>query len=684
VRRIVAFCSLRSVLFLAGIAVMLVLGNIHTTAQDIVDVECFDVELGCDVEGTAAILESTDNVEIDSYASEEIISFDLLDQGFEADVQVGLFQDSFDNLIDSNEAFDDGSGFAETDMADTVELGSTYVVESDSYLDDVETGDQFFVGSAFVGVVAAAPEIDVLTPPSASSGASGTLTVDGFALYDQFDGTVQVSPIPGLTWGSSFTGNADGTQIQLTYTIANNAVSGDQSFFLATRFGTSNTAIFAITDPTPVVNSVRPSTWEAGADTSITVTGRFFGSCPTLNITGPGVTGFTRTGFSDTQMTGTVTVDASSSGGTATVDVISDGETCSGFFGNPGQPADGSNTATVDPIKPPAPQIQYFKTDVASPQPIEVGQKVDLTFTANLPSGLTIQSQTWTVSGTAISQFTAGTATSGEKVTALSSSLTTGEITFYWLTAGSASVTLTYCANNGQCSDQVTANFSVSAPTGPTINMTPGTVDVVLDPVTGFPALLFKGSTNGMTMVAKSTLPSSDNGQYQWIQLINNDTSTVLDSTGPGTCSTFTSTSNSPELDLTYPYGKGTNTVSSANGIPNDTAVDDPKKAFNPQDGNMEWRRIFKATMYLEWVPTKDGKCGTDNSCAIPVPLASGVWSFSGCATDTAIQNSTGTTWQLNCSNVPAPAASTPITPSSSNGFGYPTWSATIGSCKFL
>jgi hypothetical protein len=669
VRRIVALCSLQSVLFLAGIAVMLVLGNIRTTAQDIVDVECFDVEFGCDVEGTAAILESTDDVEIDTYASEEIISFDLLDQGFEADVVGSLFQDSSDNLIDSNEGFDDGSGFAETDMADPVELGSTYVVESDSYLDDVETGEQFFVGSAFAGVVAAAPEIDSLTPPSASSGTSGTLTVNGFALYDQFDGTVQVSPIPGLTWGNSFTGSADGTQIQLTYTIASNAVSGDQSFFLATRFGESNTVIFTIDDPPPVINSITPGTWQAGTDTSITVTGHGFGPCPTLSISGPGVSGFTKTGIpSDTQVQGTVTVDANSQGGQATVTVTSDGETCSGFHGPPGTTGNANNHATITPIPPTPPQILLDGQNVAgTTQNVVVGQKIALTVSISIPAGLTISSESWsgpdpagTTGGFGNGSGGAPDATGGAELPMPSQICPANNpscpFTYYYVKNENADqVGLSYTLSNGQqASSQV--SFNVAGLSGNlilTANMPTGGSGVRVyitnggDPVLGILGAPVTGGTVGISFTSNATPPSGYNQSFTWVQVISSDQNQFL-----GVNGAF-SQPPAPQsgVDHAYPYANKTPT----------TTIDSPRTNLLDRFG--ETWRTFTARMYLMWDPGLPSGCTpastdpvslvpTPSTCtSIPVPLSSVQWHWSGCAINTLSPQTNGTTWVLSTTN---------------------------------
>jgi hypothetical protein len=665
----------------------------RTTAQDITDDECFDVEFGCDVEGVSSILASTDSSEIDTFSA-TFISFDLLDNAFEADVVATLFLDDLETEVDSQEGFDDGSGEADAFMSDAVELGHAYGLGSDHYLFDDFSGEFTFIGSSFVAVDAGAPDITSINPVSAQVGTSGQLVVNGFALFDQFDFSVGVSNIPGVTFSAnSF--NPDGTEIVLNYAIATNASTGDQNFFLETRFGRSNTLIFRIDDPTPVVTSVTPSQWDAGTQTSITVVGRFFGTCPTLDISGPGVTGSSVSSFSDTQIQGTVTIDPASAGGTATVNVTSDGYTCSGFVGNPGQPSKGSNTAQVRPKPAPAPQITYFGTPLTGTQTVTVGQRIELSSTATTVAPLAVSSYSWSAPspGATIASFT-GSLAAGEQPSQLLS-FSNPSLTFYWVSTGggasaSNSLTFTYCMVNNQCSAPVTGTFTVNGPdpsAKPTITptsvsifrLTNGTDNLAFQTVAVPPQ-------DGIRFVApgSASLPSGNQGQYQWVQLINSEQNIFMNSGGIGTCSGFTGPAGVDEIDQFYPYG-ALGTVTTTGGITNDTATDSPHTTIKSSIG--EWQRSFSATMYLRWKPNQDNPaCTAGDACIIPVPLGSASWRYSGCAINAKTpQNSNFTHTNLikSCPQDPQ----TPQTvvfqssaPGPGNSFGYKQWTNSVSS----
>jgi hypothetical protein len=673
--------SLRLVLFLAGVALVLLVGSDHTSGQDIADDECFDFASSCDVEGVSAILASTDSSEIDTFSSTSI-TLDLVDNAFGADVVTGLFLDDFNNQIDSNEGFDDGSGFAEADMSDGIDLGHAYAVASDHHVIDLLSGDDVLVGSTAVAVDAAAPDITSITPVLAKVGTSGQLTVNGFDLFDQFDGSVGVSQIPGVTW-SPASASSDGTQIVLNYTIATNAATGDQNFFLATRFGQSNVVTFSIDDQTPVVSSVQPDQWQAGADTSITVSGTGFGACPTLQISGPGVSGFTKTSGSPTQVQGTVTVDASSTGGQATVTVTSDGDTCSGFHGPPGGPNNGSNTAEIQAEPAPIPNIMFQGQNVTGQTVnVVVGQQIPLTVQIN--SSLSVTQPSWTVSGTAIGGYTASKSSASIATPTFNQTSTT----FYWVYSGSQPVTFKYCLSNNQC-NQGTATFTVAGP--PAVSVNPTVDDVTISTVTDCAAsdpnnnqvqlLAFghlTGTYSSQPLICRQNLSgtpgiqfdatvnqsstSGTQGTFLWVQLISNDSLSKLTQTGPSTCS-------GSGLDTQYPADNGLST--------------DDSPSNNMLATQSEKARNFSATMYLMWDPTLTGsgscKAATPSNAStctsIPVPLGFIKWGFTGDAISTldASQGAGSGGWQLACHNKNAGS----FTPSSAsqNSNGYPIWS---------
>jgi len=665
VRRPTALRHFRSALVLIGILFALVAGNDSTTAQDIGQETCFDLGGGCDVEAVAAIAGSTDDVEIDAYADEEIVSFDLLDFGDEAVVNGSLFEDQ--DVIDENEGDDDGSGFAEVDLSDSINLGSVYTMEGDFYIIDPIDGPEF-LGSLFAQVVAAAPEIDDISPPGDQIGASGQLTVNGFDLFDQFNGTVNISPIPGVHWGSSFQASSDGTQITLSYTIDSNATSGDQNFWLETRFGQSNTVTFAIYDPPPVVTQVNPDQWQAGTEVSITVQGQHFGTCGKISVSGPGVTGSSTSGLStDTQVQGTVTIDPNSQGGPATVTVTSDGENCNGFLGRPGTTNNASNKAQIQPISPTPPKILLDGQDVTgSVQNVVVGQRIALTASITVPGGTQISSESWSgpdPAGTS-GGFGNGSggqpdATGGAELAMPSQTCQTSNpacpFTYYYVvTETSDQVGLSYTlSNQQQASSQV--SFKVTGPSGNlklTANMpTDGSgVKVFLFHgnvalgTTGVPS----GGANpvGITFTANATPPSGYNQSFTWAQVISSLQDKYVNANGPF------SVPPSPQsgIDHAFPY---------ANASP--TTTNDTPNTLLPSIYGEGWRS-FTATMYLMWDPALPNGCtpakidphtlvATPSNCtSIPVPLSSVQWHWSGCAINTLAPQAVST-WVLSTTN---------------------------------
>ena len=398
------------------------------------------------------------------------------------------------------------------------------------------------------------------------------------------------------------------------------------------------------------------------------------------------------------------------------MDVVSDGYTCSGFLGNPGQPSDGSNTANINALKPPAPKIQFFGSDIASSQPVMVGQFIALSFTVpNMPQGLTISTQTWTITGTALSTFTAGSTAGGDQPVALNATITTPTVNFYWLsTAGSPQVTLSYCASNSQCSDKVTAPLTLSGPTNPAnpVGITTQHVVIFVRPdhngtqkFQDIPQPFGTGAP-GIKFLAQFNLPSDksgNSGEYQWLQLENQDANKfVSNTTASGTCSTFTGplgtsvqlNANS-ELDSGYPYGVNKPNTVTTTTVTNDTASDSPSVGLGDPVSNVtlaEWQRTLGATMFVRWKPPIDSACSNagnaESTCRIPVPLGSMTWGYSACSVNTlqvqsAITPGNGTTFAMSGSGCPNNSQGTAIgfTPSnlSPPNFGYPTYSNTVG-----
>lgn len=681
-RRIALLFSLIAVPLALGLAMLL--GPSHSAAaQNIGEDECLDFE--CDVEGVSLILGSTNSFEIDTYSA-TFVSFDLLDEGFEAYVQGFLFEDDFQ--IDEQDAFDDGSGAAELFMSDFLNIGSLYDLESDHYVVDGFGEDFIFFGTTVAEIFSGAPHISSINPASASIGTTGTLTIRGSNLFDEFTGNIAVTQIPGVTWSFN-SASPDGTQVVLNYAIAGNANAGDQTLQLATRFGVSNPVTFHIGDATPSITSVNPSTWQAGTNTVITITGSHFGTHPAVSATGPGVTGATVNTASDTQIQATVTIDPTSPGGTGTVTVTSRGYDGRGFIGTlPGQtPGSPSSNVTIVPIKAPPPQILYFGNIVSGLQSVTVGQQIQLS--AQIPTTIDVASRTWSLTGpgTVIGSFTAN-GTVGEQPHPLTD-FTTPTLTFYWVASGGVTsalnpVTFSYCLVNQQCSTPVTVNFDVAAPDAteqPAITTT--TVNVFSNGIEFLGYQAVSPNAPGIKFVAPNStnLPAGNPGSYQWVQLINQDKVSYINSSGAGSCSFLVG--SDPELDTAWPYGSTiANTVTTTGGVTNDTAKDSPRIEVPVRIGEMQ--RAFIATMYLRWIPAADSACTAGAACTIQVPLGSANWKWSGCAINAQqidpLLTDNGTHLIKSCSSDPQVLQAVSFqhtTPSSGNHFGYVGWSNT-------
>ncbi len=123
------------------------------------------------------------------------------------------------------------------------------------------------------------------------------------------------------------------------------------------------------------------------------------------------MSGSSITSASDTQIVANVTVAANSPGGTATVQVQSNGYGGNGFApASPGQSAQGSNTASIQPLPAPVPQILFLGSNVSgTTQNVVVGQQIALTV-APPGNGLTVNNRSWSGvnAGAAIAGWTPG------------------------------------------------------------------------------------------------------------------------------------------------------------------------------------------------------------------------------------------------------------------------------------
>jgi hypothetical protein len=164
-------------------------------------------------------------------------------------------------------------------------------------------------------------------------GGSGSLEAWGDWLTTQNAGPTFLN-VDGAGVSVNFTFSDSRWLVFGNYSISPTATTGTHNFRVSTVWGTSNPMPFTVGDPTPVISSVVPDPWVSGTATNFTLNGSGFGSNPSLSITGPGITGFTKTSGSDTVITGSVTV-APGATGTATITVTSTGFGGNAFFQAP-------------------------------------------------------------------------------------------------------------------------------------------------------------------------------------------------------------------------------------------------------------------------------------------------------------------------------------------------------------
>lgn len=541
-----------------------------------------------------------------------------------------------------------------------------------------------YLGTTAVAISSAAPNITSSSPGGASRGTSGSLTLQGTNLMDLWTQTTT----PAITGSgvSVSVQSASSSQVVLNYTVASNASTGGHNVTVATRFGTSNSVTFNVGDRTPVVQSVSPSTWPAGANTTVTLTGTGFGTNPTVSTTGTGIS-LSVSSATDTQISMSVSVAANAPDQNITVQVQSNGYTGSGFIAtNQGQSSTGSNSASVQAIAAPAPQIMFEGADVTgTTKSVVVGQKIELSRTVNVPAGLSIASESWsTPSGSAVGGYNAST--SSGSVQALPPA-NTSTYAYYWVDSGSSrQMTYTYSLSNGK-SNSANVTFNVAGPSGVNIATTTGSVSIVnfgTLQMRLFGVQVTPTGTNGIKFVASASLPSGNQGTYSWVQLIKKDENTFVQYDGKHVCNPSI-LAGGPVLDNHYPYST-VNTTGS--GPANDTASDGPGTTLIDGQGSLplnpgraEQTRHFSAKMHLLWTPNASASCSS-GSCTVPVPLAAVDWelkysAFNSLVTDASQQFPS--TWKISCGQgTQNPQCSISNPSADPQNKGYPTWQATF------
>lgn len=568
---------------------------------------------------------------------------------------------------------------------------------------DYYTFDDIFLGATGVWISTGVPSITSIDTQGAAVGTSGTITLGGSYLLDLF--TQDTTPaITGS--GVTLTKNSlSDTQVVLNYSIATNASTGADQITLSTRFGTSNPVTFNVGDPTPVVH-VSPTTWPAGADTTITITGSGFGTNPSVSVSSSDVT-VSVTTKGDTQIVAKVSVAPDAQDQTATVKVQSNGYNGSGFLGvTPSQPSSGTDTANVTATLAPQPNIRYgTDTSVCSSgggisggQPVVVGQQIALVGCPTPPPGLSMSSQSWQVSGTYVGGYNASS-NSGQL--AQPPTLTNSTVVFYWIYPGRGmNVTYSYCMSNKKCSTAqdgsapAQATFNVAGPPAVNVQAQPSgvTISTLLDcdgtpyqaesfgslqgiaPMHGNACVSTLAGTPGILINEAVTQPSPSNitGTFSWVNLVDTNESQWIWTNGPGSCQPASG------LDFQYPTATG------------NSFDDSPFTPLSPTVG--EFQRFFKARTFLMWDPSLPGpgqaSCtaatpGNAGTCAsIPLPLGYLAWQWSGDVINTldTHQGVKGTTWKISCNQ--KSAGQFQQNAASQSPYGYPTWSSLTAKCN--
>jgi hypothetical protein len=521
------------------------------------------------------------------------------------------------------------------------------------------------------------PTIASIQPDTWVAGANTPVTVTGtgFMPVGNANGCApinfNIAELPGpVNWSNIVVNSPTQMTLTVTPTAGDAAESASVTVSNANPNGSGTTAwvpsnaLTANICPGATLKSFTPTVWTAGQQTAITVTGTGFitsaaatAACPATQVTATAPDGSTVT-FSSVNVASTTSITAMvepasaapTEGATLTVSNAPTPKANADILGTPiislnGSPITGPNAQA--PALVTGQQLAFITSPTAATL-------------AALPIKLTLAKTTptaWTVTGgTNIGGYTPTTTlyTTGS-VTAMPP-LDTPTLTFYSVyPATDVAVTYKYCVSGQTTCPEATATLDVSGPTGGTIT-TEHVGTVGIQQLNGQPNLQF-GTTlaanAGVLFAPSATAPSGYSNNFVWAQLISKDLLTANGST----C-TFLADAG-PDLDTEYPAPpvEGTNNFGDAPPISllaTDTSV----------------TRVLNAETYLLW------SSGLTN--AIPVPIGSIAWGFSGTATNTGtlaspVWGATGT------GSAGRFAASQDVPPN----YGYPTWGkiTTITKC---
>lgn len=190
----------------------------------------------------------------------------------------------------------------------------------------------------FTVTPAPAPRIINYAPNAAPLGTSVEINVQG----ENFgtNPTLQIGGSGVTVRSYSNVSNPD-SQIVAILDIAADAETGNHPISVSTRGLTSNSVSFQVGDRTPEITQITPPSGVRGTTQQVVLTGKGFGSSPTLQVTGNGVN-VTVNSATDTRIAATFVIASTAEPLTRTVTVTSRGATGNGFVQSPGTASNAS------------------------------------------------------------------------------------------------------------------------------------------------------------------------------------------------------------------------------------------------------------------------------------------------------------------------------------------------------
>lgn len=289
-------------------------------------------------------------------------------------------------------------------------------------------------------------------------------------------------------------------------------------------------------------------------------------------------------------------------------------------------------------------RIKWNGADITdtSTNSIVVGQKVSLQAVLD-PSGIAASNFTWSVGGSAISNYVVAGDSSSAQVLPLTQT-NNATVNFYWVSSGQQNISCTVILTNGQTATSK-ADFSVQRPplralTGQIIGSVAADANFV--PLLGTTTLHFGTAftTDGAGIISSFDMASSLPLGFsnEWVQVVVGSTLVVTRTNG--TCFQV----NDSGLDQKYPFDTyPTGPV----------AVDAPANTFDA--ATTQLIRTDTYTIYLMLKPPDRG----DGTSWVPWGLVSWTWSGASVFTNSS--------WSLV-------AGSAAILATDNNTTNYPTW----------